>query len=103
MLTGVPIHKTLRDSTPSWLQLVNKDANSQCMDRTDRGRTFRIPGLGKERKKLNHLERGIGQASHVRIEISDSSDHNPNWVCSSRVEILIVKNVNPGISEWNVC
>ena len=49
------------------------------MDRTDRGRTFRIPGLGKERKKLNHLERGIGQASHVRIEISDSSDHNPNW------------------------
>ena len=94
MLTGVPVHKTLRDSTPSWLQLVNKDANSQCMDRTDRTRTFRIPGLGKERKKQNHHERGIGQASHVRIQISGSSGHIPSWVCSSRDEIQILKNVN---------
>jgi hypothetical protein len=67
------------------------------MDRTDRGRTFRIPGLGIERKKQNHLERGIGQASHVRIQISGFSDHIPNWVCSSRVEILILKDVNSGI------
>jgi hypothetical protein len=35
---------------------------------TDRGGTFRIPGLGEKREEeKNHSERAVGQTSHVRI------------------------------------
>lgn len=74
------------------------------MGRTDRGKVFRIPGLGKERRKRQNQDvRGIVQASHVRIQVSGTSGHIPSWVCSSRDEIQILKNVNSGIPEWNVC
>lgn len=43
--------KTLRDSAHSGFWLVNKESNRQQLGEADKGRTFRIPRLGKERRE----------------------------------------------------
>lgn len=61
-------HKTLWDPVPSWFLLINKDADSQWLGKTDKDRTFRIPGLGTERggRSFTVPGRRKGQMLHLR-------------------------------------
>ena len=68
--------KILRNPAPSWFQLVNKDASSQWLDRTDRGRTFRIPRLGtdrRERRQTHHVWEAEGSDLRATGEKSPSN------------------------------
>ena len=65
--------KTLRDSALSWHQSVSKDASSQCLGRTDRGGTFRILRLGRDKGGRSRI--AVVGTSHARIGLSGSSGH----------------------------